>query len=50
MQVCESYCLHQSKSTYESEVIYDECQLSTTDIVDTNVYEFFQRNNLEITN
>ena len=39
MTVCEPYSLHQSKPTDESKVIYDECQLSTTDIADTSVYE-----------
>ena len=39
MKVCEPYSLHQSKLTDESKVIYDECQLSTTDIAATSVYE-----------
>ena len=39
MQVCEPYSLHQSKPIDESKVIYDECQLSTTDIAGTSVYE-----------
>ena len=39
MTVCEPYSLHQSKPTDESKVIYDECQLSTTDITGTSVYE-----------
>ena len=39
MQICEPYSLHQSKPTNESKVIYDECQLSTTDIAGTSVYE-----------
>ena len=39
MTVCEPYSLHQSKPTDENKVIYDECQLSTTDIADTSVYE-----------
>ena len=41
MQVCEPYSLYQSKPTDENKVIYDECQLSTTDIADTSVYQFF---------
>ena len=39
LQVCEPYSLHQSKPTDESKVIYDECQLSPTDIAGTSVYE-----------
>ena len=39
MKVCEPYSLHQSKPTNEIKVIYDECQLSTTDIAGTSVYE-----------
>ena len=39
MQLCKPYSLHQSKPTDESNEIYDECQLSTTDIAGTSVYE-----------
>ena len=39
MTVCDPYSLYQSKPTDGSKVIYDECQLSTTDITDTSVYE-----------